>query len=100
MNISRKINNNARSVKSNIESIKPLFDIKTLEFYCRYVISMNQNIRISNLNLIRDLFDRVDENQYGNDIDRITRIRFIKRGLDARISKKLTNKDMIIQYSY
>ena len=98
MNISRKINNNARSVKSNIESIKPLFDIKTLEFYCRYVISMNQNIRISNLNLIRDLFDRVDENQYGNDIDRITRIRFIKRGLDARISKKLTNKDMIIQY--
>ena len=98
MNISRKINNNARSVKSNTESIKPLFDIKTLEFYCRYVISMNQNIRISNLNLIRDLFDRVDENQYGNDIDRITRIRFIKRGLDARISKKLTNKDMIIQY--
>ena len=51
MNISRKINNNTRSVKSNTESIKPLFDIKTLEFYCRYVISMNQNISIYNLNV-------------------------------------------------
>ena len=98
MNISRKINSTRSVVNQNTESIKPLFDIKTLDFYCRYVISMNQNIRVSNLNLIKDLFNRVDEKQYGNDIDRITRIQFIKRGLDARLSKKLTNKDMIIQY--
>lgn len=98
MNIVRKVNNRSIVKDKSNESIKPLFDIKTLDFYCRYVISMNQNIRISNLNLIRDLFNRVDENQYGSDIDRIDRIKFIKRGLEARIDKKLTNKDMIIQY--
>ena len=98
MNIVRKVNNRSIVKDKNDETIKPLFDIKTLDFYCRYVISMNQNIRISNLNLIRELFNRVDENQYGSDIDRIDRIKFIKRGLEARIDKKLTNKDMIIQY--
>ena len=98
MNIVRKVNNRSIVKDKSNEAIKPLFDIKTLDFYCRYVISMNQNIRISNLNLIRELFNRVDENQYGSDIDRIDRIKFIKRGLEARIDKKLTNKDMIIQY--
>ena len=96
MNIERK----ARSIRSTKDTqyVKQLFDIKTLDFYCRYVISANQNIRVSGLNLVKELFDKVDPDSYGNDIERINRIEFIKRGLEARLVKKINNRDLIIQY--
>lgn len=97
MNINRQINaSNSRRLDNEV--MKPLFDIKTLDNYCRYVISANQNVRVSGLNLVKELFNRVDPSLYGNDTERITRIQFIKRGLEARLVKKLTKKDMIIQY--
>lgn len=96
MNISRKINTN--SPKVNNESIKQLFDIQTLDLYCGYVISMNKNIKVSGLNLVNELFKRVDKLSYGNDIDRINRIEFITRGLEARLVKKLSDKKLILQY--
>ena len=96
MNISRKINTNSPKVSN--DSIKQLFDIKTLDLYCRYVISMNKNIKVSGLNLVNELFKKVDKSAYNNDIDRINRIEFINRGLDARLVKKLSDKDLILQY--
>lgn len=98
MNINRTVKTSVASRKSDNEVIKPLFDIKTLDFYCRYVVSSNQNIRVSGLNLVKELFNRVDPSSYGNDVERVKRIEFIKRGLDARLVKKLNNRDMIIQY--
>ena len=98
MNISRNVKASPVVKKSDNEVIKPLFDIKTLDFYCRYIVSANQNIRVSGLNLVKELFNRVDPASYGNDIERVKRIEFIKRGLDARLVKKLNNRDMIIQY--
>lgn len=97
MNIQRQIKNN-KTMKPDNEVIKPLLDITTLDFYCRYIISSNKNIRISWLNIIKELFDRIDISSYGNDIDRINRIKFVKRGLEARLSKKLTDKALIIKY--
>lgn len=96
MNIDRKISSQS-SKKENNETMKPLLDIQTLDFYCRYVISSNQNIRVSGLNLVKDLFSRVDPSLY-NDPERVARIEFINRGLDARLVKKLTDKSLIIQY--
>ena len=81
MNIQRQIKNN-KTIKPDNEVIKPLLDITTLDFYCRYIISSNKNIRISWLNIIKELFDRIDISSYGNDIDRINRIKFVKRGLE------------------
>ena len=99
MNITRPLSpSNIRKKDYSEEVIKPLFDIKTLDFYCRYIISSNQNIRVSGLNLVKELFDKVDPVSYGSDIERVTRIEFIKRGLEARLSRKLTDRDMIIQY--
>ena len=76
MNIQRQIKNN-KTIKPDNEVIKPLLDITTLDFYCRYIISSNKNIRISWLNIIKELFDRIDISSYGNDIDRINRIKFV-----------------------
>ena len=98
MNISRNVKTSPIKKRSDTEVIKPLFDIKTLDFYCRYIVSANQNIRVSGLNIVKELFNMVDPSSYGNDIERVKRIEFIKRGLDARLVKKLNDRDMIIQY--
>lgn len=95
MNIDREIK---RKNNFENETISPLLDIVTLDNYCKYIISNNKNIRVSGLNLVKDLFDRINPKDYGSDIERLNRIEFIKRGLEARLKKKLTDRDLIIQY--
>lgn len=97
MDIKRRASTRISS-KNKDDKIKPLFDIVTLDYYCRYIISSNQNIRVSGLNLVKELFEKVDPSFYGNDLERTTRIEFIKRGLEARLVKKLTDRDLIIKY--
>lgn len=97
MDTNLKLSSN-RSRNKNDETIKMLFDIQTLDFYCRYVISTNKNIKTSHLALVKELFNRVDESAYRTDLDRLSRIKFIKRGLEARLKKKLIDKNLIIQY--
>ena len=80
------------------EKITQLFDIKTLDLFCRYIISTNSNIKMPSLLLVQSLFDKIIISDYGNDIERINRINFIKRGLEARATKHLTDRDLIIQY--
>ncbi len=98
MNIRRQASNINKPVQDNGIHITQLFDIKTLDLYCRYTISENSNIRMSSLVLVKNLFNKVDIKAYGNDEERVVRIRFIKRGLEARVDKHLKEKDMIIQY--
>jgi len=97
MNINRKVGSSEYKKKQN-DTIKILLDIKTLDFYCRYIVSENKNIKASSLNLVKSLFNKVDPSLYNGDLERINRIEFIKRGLEARSVKKLTDRDLIIQY--
>ncbi len=80
------------------EKLTQLFDIKTLDLFCRYIISSNSNIKMSSLLLVQNLFERINVSDYGNDIERINRINFIKRGLEARAIKHLKEKELIVQY--
>lgn len=80
------------------ETVKQLFDINSLDLYCRYIISENQNIRLNGVSLIKSIFDKIDTENYGNDVERINRIDFVKRGLDARLNKHLKDSKMIVQY--
>ena len=98
MNIRRQASRINKPVENNGIHLTQLFDIKTLDLYCRYIISENTNIRMSSLVLVKNLFNKVDIKAYGNDEERVNRIQFIIRGLEARVDKHLKEKDMIIQY--
>ena len=47
------------------EKLTQLFDIKTLDLFCRYIISSNSNIKMSSLLLVQSLFERVNISDYG-----------------------------------
>ena len=95
MDINRKASSNFK--KKQQETMKTLLDLQTLDFYCRYVVSENSHIRASGLNLVKNLFSRINPEDY-NDAERKKRIEFINRGLHARLVKKLSSKTLILQY--
>lgn len=75
-----------------------VFDLTTLDLYCQYVLSENTHIRGSNLTIMKKLFDKIDDKIYRGDVDRSTRLEFVKRALDGRVSKKINNRNLLIQY--
>lgn len=87
---------------ANVQSQKKIglnFDLQVLDLMCSYTISENSNIRKSHLVNLRNLVNSLDMNLYINDPEKMSRIAFIKKGLEGRIVKGLKNPDVIIKYA-
>ena len=74
------------------------FDITTLDLMCSYIVSGNKNIRRANIINLRNLFLIMNMNNYNNDIERLNRIDFINKGIDARLNYNLTDRNMILTH--
>lgn len=74
------------------------FDITELDLMCAYIVSENRNIRRGNIINIRNLFLIMDMNNYKNDLERLARIDFINKGIDARLNHNLINRNMILSH--
>lgn len=86
-------NINKSGIKADIN-----FDLSALSLMCSYVISTNASIKKSHLMNIRNLFSIIDLEIYKNDIEKLNRIEFIKKGIEARIEYGLDNPIMIIKH--
>ena len=95
------INRNLNKVKVDKSGKIPLtFDIRVLNLFCSFVISENKYIRKHHLMNLRKVIDIIDPSTYENDIDKVNRIRFINKALEAKLDRRLTNKDMIIEHIF
>lgn len=72
------------------------FDITELDLMCAYIVSENRNIRRGNIINMRNLFLTMNMDNYNGDQERLIRIDFIMKGIDARLTHNLTNKNMIL----
>jgi replicative DNA helicase len=88
----------AKVVKNKDLVIDVNFDITTLDLMCSYIVSDNKNIRRANIINLRNLFLIMDMNNYGNDRERLNRIDFINKGIDARLNHGLSEKNMILTH--
>ena len=93
MNINRNIN---RAKVNKVDKIPLTFDIRVLNLFCSFVISENKYIRKHHLMNLRKVLDIIDPSTYENDIDKVNRIRFINKALEAKLDRRLVKKDMII----
>jgi len=82
----------------NVSNIKMVIDLSTFNIFCRYVISSSAHLRMNHLMNLKKLINGLDINTYNNDPDKIKRIEFIRRGLEARITYNLTDHDMIMNH--
>lgn len=72
------------------------FDITELDLMCAYIVSENRNIHRGNVINMRNLFLTINMDNYSGDEERLARINFIMKGIEARLVHNLTNRDMIL----
>ena len=85
-------------VKNKDLKIDVNFDITMLDLMCAFIISGNKNIRRGNIINIRNLFCVINMDNYNNDSERLSRIDFIAKGIEARLEYNLTDRGMILHH--
>lgn len=87
-----------RYKKSNVFTIKKRYSISVLNLFASYAISTNSNITRQGLSNIRRLVELLDLNEYVADDEKMKRIEFIKKALEAKLDYNLQNKDVILSH--
>lgn len=95
---SRRNKYDSSPVKNKNLKIDVKFDITELDLMCSYILSENRSIRRGNIINMRNLFEIIDMNNYINEQERLSRIDFIKKGIEARLQFNLTSTDMIFSH--
>lgn len=106
MGVNGRMENNSRRqryasnspIKNQNIKIDVKFDITELDLMCSYILSENRMIRRGNIINMRNLFLIMNMDSYNNDPERLARIDFIHRGIQARLEHNLTNTDMILTH--
>lgn len=82
------------------DRISMTVDIRTFDILCRYVLSSSSYLRMNHLINLRKLVDGLNPASYENDAEKIKRVKFLKRALEARIDYNLNDIDMILDHIY
>lgn len=86
-----KINTISNKISMNL-------DIVSLQVFCNFIVSENKNIHKSNIINIQNFFNNLDMSIYENDIEKVNKINFIKKGLEARLDYNLNKKELILMH--
>lgn len=72
--------------------------VPTLDIFCRYVLADPKLVKISHIASLNMFIQTLDPSTYSTDPDKVNRIMFIKRGLEARIKYNLTDRSLILTH--
>ena len=72
--------------------------ISVLDILCKYIISDPAFIKISNVSILNNMIKELDPSTYNKDAEKLRRINFILRGIEARLNYNLTDKGLIIHH--
>ena len=99
MNIeSRKRKYGQGRTYTRAKKLPVVFDLTSLNLMCQYVLSDNRNIKRGAYINLRNLIDLLDMEKYISDQDKYRRIVFIKKGIEAKLERGLTNPEAIVKY--
>lgn len=89
----------AKMTKSdNVPKISINLDIVALQLFCNFIASENKNIHRSNIINLNNLINNLDMRMYENDNEKLSKIDFIKKGIEARLNYNLNKKDLILMH--
>jgi hypothetical protein len=94
----KKYLNSGKTVDKSGKIIDINFDLNSLNLMCSYVLSENKNIRRSHLINMRNLFAILNMELYVNDIEKMKRVNFIKKGLEAKLLQNLKDPIIVLKY--
>lgn len=85
--------------KNNQEApIKMNIDLNTLTVFCKYVLQSHTFVKMEHLVNLRKLIGILDISTYENDPEKMKRINFIIKGLEARLDNNINDQQVILSY--
>ena len=91
-------NDIGRHKSKTVKTAKINLDLDTLNILCRYMIQDVRLIRVDHLVNVKKLLYILDISNYENDPDKMRRLNFISKALEARLDNNLTDRDLIFNY--
>lgn len=87
--------------KYNRHDVKPIklnLDLMTYDILCRYILQGQSMVRMEHLVNLRKLISIIDYSTYENDPEKVKRVNFIRKGLEARLENNINDRDIILTY--
>ena len=84
--------------KNNGEKSKIAIDINTFDILCKYVLGPVAYVRMNHLSNLNNLISSLDLSIYENNPDKMKRIQFIQKALEARLRYNLTDLNIILNH--
>jgi len=91
-NVSQVINT------SDDKPIKMAIDLMTYTTFCRYILQPHSMVKMEHLVNLRKLMSIIDYSTYENDPEKVRRVNFILRGLEARLDNNINDVQLILNY--
>ena len=91
-------NNIGKWNNRRVEKAKINLDLNTLNIFCRYILQDSRLIRMEHLVNLRKLLKIIDPSTYENDPDKVKRIDFLYKALEARLDYNLTDMELILTH--
>ena len=89
------INRVSKYHKQSSKPIKLNLDLITYDILCKYILQNNSMLRMEHLVNLRKLISIIDYSTYENDPDKIKRVNFILKGLEARLDNNINDNKSI-----
>ena len=86
------------NITRNQLPIKLNLDINTYTIMCRYILQPHSIMRMEHLVNLRKLMSIIDYSTYENDPEKVKRVNFILKGLEARLDENIQDQDIILNY--
>lgn len=80
------------------KKIKLSLDLMTYDIFCKYILQPSSIVRIEHLVNLRKLMNLINPSTYENDPEKVKRVRFILKGLEARLDNSINDRAVILTY--
>ena len=84
--------------QNDLKPIKLNLDLMTFDILCRYTLQSNSIVRMEHLVNLRKLISILDYSTYENDPEKVKRVNFILRALQARLDENINDRDVVLTY--
>ena len=84
--------------KREQKPVKINLDLITYTILCRYALQSSSFVRMEHLVNLRKLISIIDYSCYENDPEKVKRVNFLQKALQARLDDNINDRDIILTY--
>ena len=84
--------------KQQSRPIKLNLDLMTYDILCRYILQNSSMLRMEHIVNLRKLINIIDYSTYENDPEKVKRVNFIIKALEARLDNNIVDRNIILNY--